>query len=70
MQHPFELKISDLGAIDLKIKELLQDETEKILGGRTLTNIGREEGMTTQAIDEERGIITTQAIGEEGGDWC
>ena len=74
MRHPFELKISDLEAVELDtVRELTDEETKQISGGGsnklTTFAIGEEGGeVTTFAIGEEGGEVTTLAIGEEGGE--
>lgn len=80
MDHPFELDLSTLKAVEFNIVEPLADtEAEMIQGGgaisQTLTapNPPSESGedggrATTLAVGEEGGdTYTTLAIGEEGG---
>jgi len=82
MKHPFDLKISELESVDLKITVLSDDEANQVCGGfTTVTKAVGEKGgkvtilvvgekggrVTTQAVGEEGGGFTTQAVGEEGG---
>ncbi|WP_375452997.1 hypothetical protein [uncultured Nostoc sp.] len=70
MKHPFDLKISELESVDLKITALSDDEANQVCGGfATVTKAVGEEGgrLTTQALGEESGRFTTLALGEEGG---
>ena len=74
MRHPFELKITELEAIDFDTnRELTPEETKDICGGKGKKwhNIKPIEPpkFTTLALGEEGGdVFTTQALGEEGGD--
>lgn len=79
MQHPFDLQLSDLKALDLDFEEGLTDEEAAQVGGGL-------KNYTTQALDEEGGFcpqpwpkpkpivpikppdVTTLALGEEGGE--
>lgn len=74
MRHPFELEISELESINLKIQKISDEEAEKLAGGLLATTMatGEEGGgdPTTMATGEEGGIdfsFTSAAIGEEGG---
>ena len=70
MKHPFDLKISELESVDLKITVLSDDEANQVCGGiATVTKAVGEKGgrATTQAVGEEGGGFTTLALGEEGG---
>ncbi len=77
MSHPFELKISDLKAIELNFeKQLTDEEASTVHGGFhattnyatiTIGEAGEEGGghFTSEIFGEEGG--TTNRIGEEGG---
>lgn len=89
MSHPFDLDVSELESIELDFEEELTDEeAAKVGGGISAANprIGEQGGciilpptkrprpinppiVTTQAVGEEGGEITytTLALGEEGG---
>lgn len=74
MRHPFELKITELEAVESDlIRELTDEESKQISGGAddkvTTLALGEEGGeVTTLALGEEGGgVVTTQALGEEGG---
>ncbi len=75
MRHPFELELSELETINLKIQELNDQEAEKVSGGGCdiTTMATKEEGgddPTTMAFGEEGGGVTTLALGgEKGGDF-
>jgi hypothetical protein len=62
MRHPFELRLSDLEAIELQeIEKTTEEEIAKVKGGGELPK------RTTEAVGEEGGQPTTLSLREEGG---
>jgi hypothetical protein len=74
MHHPFELKLSELEAIELNFEEeLTNEEATKVTGGLLTTQALGEEGgciwppTINPPINQKPPIYTTLALGEEGG---
>lgn len=74
MKHPFSLDITELESLSQEMKELSNEEIEKVSGGVVTTQAVGEGGenptFTTMAVGEEGGgypIATTKVLGEEGG---
>ena len=81
MRHPFDLELSDLESVQFNVfEELTDEEAANVAGGGigiTTLAIDEEGGNISASIEisslafrEEGGggLITTQALGEEGGD--
>lgn len=79
MNHPFDLTLADLEAIDIDFVDLTDEEAAKIGGasrGNKVTTLalGEEGGRYSPAkpIDRPPGKppeYTTLAVGEEGGEF-
>jgi hypothetical protein len=80
MQHPFELQIEDLQAIDFDLVDLNSTESDRVLGGAnssagvTADGVGPNEvgGPFTAPKPTEPGTITADGIGpnEVGGPYA
>jgi hypothetical protein len=70
MNHPFELKIADLRAIDFDLVDLDETTATKVVGGfKTVSTHVYPEGggpIVTKALHESGGPITL-ALHESGG---
>jgi hypothetical protein len=77
MQHPFELQIEDLDAIDFDLVDLSSSESARVLGGAdgsagvTADGVGPNEvgGPFTAPIPTDPGTVTADGVGpnEVGG---
>jgi hypothetical protein len=70
MRHPFDLDKDELQSLDLNpVQDLTDIESESVSGGKqtvsqTLTAVGPGESGESGG-----GMMTTMAVGEEGGGW-
>ncbi|MCU0568052.1 MAG: hypothetical protein MUF49_15815 [Oculatellaceae cyanobacterium Prado106] len=84
MDHPFNLKLTELETLDLEFEEALSiDEADQVNGStRYITSFNKEQGdckplphprprprCPSPPIYPDLPIATTLALGEEGG-WC
>lgn len=75
MNHPFNLSLSDLQAVEISVERLTDEEAGKVLGGvGQNSTTGKKKWHKHATLNlkhpckvKEEPVYTTLAIGEEGG---
>jgi hypothetical protein len=67
MRHPFDLGKDELQSLDLNsVQDLTDIESESVSGGKSEYSTMAAGG---EAGESGGGMMTTMAVGEEGGGW-